>query len=157
MKTKFSSLTLQEQIDLIQSLGRGTFHCVTYRKRVTLAAKYGDVVVETESVIGGRFGIDYDHIAKVIEKRESGEMAVGTLKGFTALVKDLCYTSDKTGEAMFRFTPFDGAKHSKKFFENGKEVSLDYLLSKYPKSAFIRSGEAPLVLSLYAKNILSIA
>lgn len=157
MKTKFSSLTLQEQIDLIQSLGRGTFHCVTYRKRVSLAAKYGDVIVETESVIGGRFGIDYDHIAKVIEKRESGEMAVGVLKGFTTLVKDLCYTSDKTGEVMFRFTPFDGAKHSKKFFENGKEVSLDYLLSKYPKSAFIRSGEAPLVLSLYAKNILSIA
>lgn len=149
--------TLQEQIDLIQSLGNGTFRCVTYRKRVSLSKKYGDVIVETESIIGGRFGVDYDHIAKVIEKRASGEMAVGELKGFTPYVKDLCYTSDKTGEIMFRFTPFDGAKHSKKFFENGKEVTLEYLLSKYPKSAFIRSGEPPLVLSLYAKNIVSIA
>ena len=150
-------LTLQEQIDLIRSLSNGTFRCVTYRKRVSLAAKYGDVIVETESVIGGRFGVDYDNIAKVIAKRASGEMAIGELKGFTPIVKDLCYSSDKTGETMFRFTPFDGAKHSKKYFENGKEVTLEYLLSKYPKSAFIRSGEPPLVLSLYAKNIVSIA
>lgn len=157
MANKFSTLTLQQQIDLVESLGRGTFRSVVYRKRVTLAAKYGDVVVETESVIGGRFGVDYDHIQKVIAKRASGEMSVGFLKGFKTLVEDLCYTSEKTGEVMFRFTPFEGSKHSKKFFENGKEVTLEYLLTKYPKSAFIKTGEPPLVLSLYAKNIVSIA
>lgn len=155
--TNFNKLTLAEQVALVQAFGKGEFHTITYRKRVSLAAKYADVVIETLSVIQGRFNLEYgDNLSMVAEAHENG-MGYGTLKGFTEVVENILYENEKSKAKAFRFFPFNGSHHSKRYFKNGVETTLEQLLAEgYPKSSLVRSGQAPAVLMLYASNIVAV-
>ena len=155
--TNFNQLPLSERIAQVQSYGKGEFHTLVYRKRVTLAAKYADVCIETESVIQGRFHLEYgDNLSMVAQAHENG-MGYGVLKGFTEVIENVLYENIKSGKKAFRFFPFNGSHHSKRYFKNGVETTLEQLLAEgFPKSSLVRSGDAPAVLMLYADNILEV-
>jgi len=158
MYPNFNQLPLAEQIDIIVGLTKGAIHTFTYRKQVVLAKKYEGIVLETESVIQGRCNLTYgENLALVREARENGAQE-GELKGFHAVIPNVLYENDKTGRKAFRVFPFNGGKHSKRYFLNGVEKTFEDLLAMgLPKSSLVSNGGTPAVLALYAENIVCIA
>ena len=153
---KPNALELSAQVNALVALQKGTIHTFVYRKQVVMSAKFGDVVIETETVMQGRVGCEYENIQAVKDLHANG-MGHAPLKGFTEVIEDIIYRNDKTGELALRVFPVNNGYHSKRYFENGVEVSLDYLLSKgYPKSKLVSNGFSPIV-CLYVKNIVSVA
>ena len=148
---------IRKNPNLLETLRKGAFHTVVYRKQVALAKKYQGYTLETESVIQGRFGVDYDNLKAVIEARANGAPK-GELKGYDTLVEDLLYKSQKTGEIYVRFTPFNGSRHSKRYFLNGVETPLSKLETIFPPSVLGTNGNGnpPLVLSLRLNAIADI-
>lgn len=153
----FNKLALGAQVAHMQSLQVGSIHTFVYRKTISLAAKWEGFVIETESVIQARVGLDYsDRIALVKQLHESG-MGYGELKGFTPVIEDLLYKANKDGRMAFRVFPINGGKHGKRYFLNGVETTLEALLAMgLPKSKLVGSGNPVPVLALYADNILSV-
>lgn len=162
MKTEITNTTptLSEQvaIALARNCAKGTFHTLTYKKTLILSEKYGCAEIVKISVIAGRFGIDYDNQAMVIEKRANGAEK-GQLYGFEEIEQDFLYRSTKSGELALRFTPFGNGKHETVWYENGKPTTIEELLAKYPASQLKYrkpTGERPATMTVYAKNIISI-
>lgn len=158
MIQNFNLMALADQAKALQELAKGSIHTVVYRKQVVLSpTKFPNVTIETESVIQVRFNLEYgDNIARVREFHENGG-GYGVLKGFAEVIEDLLYQNISNGRMAFRAFPFNGGKHSKKYFLNGVETSLDDLLAQgFPKSKLVSSGDDPSVMALYADNILEV-
>lgn len=149
-----------QAIALARSYANGTFHSVAYRSERILSEKYAFAAIVKISVISGRFGIDWDNVHEVMEARENGAVK-GSLKGFVTIEEDLLYRSEKTGETHIRFTTYPNANHETFWFENGKPVTLEELLAKYPASAigYRKPSEGEIKsrpLMLNAGNIIAI-
>lgn len=152
----FPHTSLADQIKWIKLLRMGSIHTITYRKTVKLAKKWDGVTIETESVLQGRFFLDYgDNLSMVKEAHENG-MGYGVLKGFHEVEENFLYANDTTGKLAFRVFPFHGSKHSKRYFRNGQETTLEALLAEgLPKSALVSQGQPP-VLMLYTDGVKNI-
>ena len=156
-KTDFTKLTLAEKVAHMQSLQAGSIHTLVYHKQISLASKWDGFVVETESVIQGRVKLDYGDQIKLVAQLHANGMGYGELKGFKAEIEDLLYSNLKDGRMAFRVFPINGGKHSKRYFLNGVETTLEDLLAMgLPKSKLVGSGNPVPVLALYADNILSV-
>lgn len=152
--------TLSEQIAIAQAraCAKGTFHTIAYKKELILSEKYAFAHITKISVISGRFAIDYDNQAMVIENRANGAEK-GQLRGFETIEEDFLYRSTNNGNLALRFTPFDGGKHETVWYENGKETTIEELLTKYPASQLKYrkpTGERPATMMVYAGNILQV-
>lgn len=138
---------------------KGAFRQLAYLKtaKLTKAHIAEGHVIQIYASYNGRFAIDYDNMAVVIEERENGKPK-GELKGLYAEVEDILYRNAQ-GELMVRFYPNWNGHHEKRYFINGEETTKEALLAMgFSKNelGIKEGGELPRVLSLRASGIVSI-
>ena len=151
-------MKLDKIIEKLNSIKNGTCASITYKSELPLKAEFkkkGFVIEKITSKVV-RFGVDYDNIASVIERR-SDENYIPTERenNYVTIIKDKLYHNTKTERDYLRFSNF-GSQKVKSFFRlNGEdivELPTEYIIPSY----FKKSGSIPEVQNIKIENVLEI-
>ena len=142
----------------LNSLKNGTCASITYKSELPVKAEFKKqgIVIEkiTSKVV--RFGVDYDNIKSVIERRaDENYKPIERENNYVEIVKDKLYHNNKTNNDYLRFSNF-GSQKVKFFFRfNGKdvvEIPREYVIPSY----FNKNGSIPEVQNIKIDNVLEI-
>ena len=143
-----------EAVEEFMNFVLGQIKTCLYHRPIKLSKKYEGHTITKLSMLQGRVG-DYYHQASVIAKLGDNPMRNARPGVEKELVDDVVFLM-KNGEIALNFLPLRCLWT--RYFEDGKEVSLDELLTRYPKSAFTSYSDGqPHAMTLYASRVLSIA
>lgn len=155
-------MQVEEIIQKAKETKRGTFIRIVYETilPVTAAArKLGYVVTKrTEKVV--RLGVNYGHIAKVIEQEaaSTGDKRVVT-PWYHWVEKDLIAKHNTKDDYYISFATVNKGSHSRSsYFINGQEASFTEVADSNTviPSYFKSSGEAPVVQKVNVNNIIEL-
>lgn len=137
----------------------GGIAVVTYRRPVEVK-KTGYLnghIVEKQSRMTIRVGLEYSNQSDVREKHESGEVERKGLPESMQKISKAHYRNVKTGEDMIGCVPNGGSHDVREvaFFVDGKETSLDEIKDGLRSSAYQSSGERDWMF-LKVRNIVDI-
>lgn len=117
---------------IVNNIAPGTFHTVIWERQVPVKKSAGDAVVTKRTTASGiRFGVNYDNMKAVTEKRENGALPAENmgLKGRRWIVPNLYLESIKTGKTMVRCSLSKASKMQTTWYLNGKETTKEALSS----------------------------
>lgn len=117
---------------IVNNIGGGQFHSMVWEREVPVKKSAGNVVVKKRTTASGiRFGVNYDAMKAVNEKREKGELPAENqgLKGREWIVPNLYLRSIKSGKTMLRCSLSKASKMQTTWYLNGKETTKEALSS----------------------------
>lgn len=116
--------------------GAGQFHSISWQRDCkTRAAFKGNKITKKATCSSARFGVSFDAMESVKEKRENGELPpVNTgLKGLVYLVPNKILMNPKTGKTSLRVSLAQNSKVKTSYYLNGVEVQksdIEHMLLK---------------------------
>ena len=116
--------------------GAGQFHSISWQRDCkTRAAFRGNRIIKKATCSAARFGVNFEAMASVKEKRESGELPpVNTgLKGLVYIVPNKILMNPKTGKTSLRVSLAPNSKVKTSYYLNGVEVQkndIEHMLLK---------------------------
>ena len=149
-------MNLDEIKTAIHSHNKGAFTTIETCKTLKTKKAYADKSIMKVSRMTGRFGVDYNNISKVQQKRESGELPKepGSLPWGNWVKNEEGYLIEHKGQIYVRVATSPN-KTKSTYFINGVPadegtVKSMCLASEFPK------GDKPDVLAIKASNIVTI-
>lgn len=142
----------------LESLKNGTCANITYKSELPLKAEFKKkgFVIEKVTTKVVRFGVDYDNIKSVIERRaDENYKPVERENNYVEIVKDKLYHNNKTNNDYLRFSNFGSQKVKAYFKLNGEivtELPKEYVIPSY----FNKNGSIPEVQNIKIDNVLEI-
>ena len=115
---------------IVNNIGGGQFHSMVWEREIPVKKSAGNAVVKKRTTASGiRFGVNYDAMKAVNEKREKGELPTENqgLKGREWIVPNLYLRSIKSGKTMLRVSLSKSSKMVTQWYLNGKEVKKEDL------------------------------
>ena len=149
-------MNLDEIKTAIHSHNKGSFITIETCKTLKTKKAYADKSIVKVSRMTGRFGIDYNHISKVQQKRESGELPKEAQKlPWGNWMKDEeGYLIEHKGKVYVRVATSPN-KTKSTYLVNGVPTDEDTVKSMCLASEF-HKGEKPDVMTISANNIVRI-
>lgn len=146
----------EEIKNAIHSIHAGTYTTIETCKTLKTKKAYTDKSIMKVSRMTGRFGVDYNHISKVQEKRASGELPKEPQKlPWGNWMKDEeGYLIEHKGKVYVRVATSPN-KTKSTYLVNGVPTDEDTVKSMCLASEF-HKGEKPDVMTISASNIVRI-
>ena len=149
-------MTLDEIKTAIHSGNKGSFRTIETCKTLKTKKAFGDKSIMKVSRMTGRFGVDYNHISKVQEKRESGQLPKepGSLPWGEWIQGEEGYLIEHKGNIYVRIATSPN-KSRTTYLVNGIPTDAETVKSMCLASEFPK-GEKPDVMTIRASNIVNI-
>ena len=149
-------MNLDEIKTAIHSHNKGSFTTIETCKTLKTKKAYADKSIVKVSRMTGRFGVDYNHISKVQQKRESGELPKEpcSLPWGNWMKDEDGYLIEHKGKVYVRVATSPN-KTKSTYLVNGVPTDEDTVKSMCLASEF-HKGEKPDVMTISANNIVRI-
>lgn len=139
----------------VESKGKGQFTNVVWEKRLKTKANITDIVEKHSEVIG-RFGISYDNIGRVKEKREKGILPTESKLPWGKYVDENRNFIEHNGQTYLSVKTVPHNYVRTTYYINGVEATKEEAQKLCLKSEFSSSADRLDVFTLKTSNILSI-
>ena len=150
-----TALELQEKI---LNFKKGSFQKLQWERELKLYKKYENQDIKITKFSEGvvRFGIEYDNMKAVQEKRENGELPQDNqgLNGLEWLLYPYLLKNIKSGKVYVRVNT-TGNKIKTRYFMNGEEITKE-VAEEYCTASNFSKGQAVEVFNVGIENIVAV-
>ena len=150
-----TALELQEKI---LNLKKGSFQKLQWSKELKLYKKYENEDIKITKLSEGvvRFGIEYDNMKAIQEKRENGELPQDNqgLNGLEWTLYPYLLKNPKTNKEYIRVNT-TGNKIKTRYFLNGEEITKE-VAEQYCTANNFSKGNPVEVFNIGVENIIAV-
>lgn len=167
MDINFTNLSTDDIINAVSSIGNGRMARICYKSELPVKAEYTKkgikIVKVTEATV--RFGVDYEHISTVIEKKKSDDYTIPAPRenNYRWTVENKVCHNDKTGKDYIRFASVNQGANRKVLYividsmsETTTVESLDDGTKNMIQNSYWNKGNVPEVQNISIENVLRI-
>lgn len=151
-------MTAKELQEVILNLKKGSFQKLSWSRELKLYKKYEGQNIKITKVSEGvvRFGVEYDNMKSVQQKRENGELPQDNqgLNGLEWVLYPYLLKNPKTNKEYIRVNT-TGNKIKTRYFLNGEEISRE-VAEEYCTASNFSKGQAVEVFNIGIENITAV-
>ena len=152
-------MNAKELQELILKLPKGSFQKMKWGRELKLYKKYEGQDIKITKVSEGniRFGINYDNIKAVKEKRENGELPQENqgLNGLEWVYAPYILRNPKNGREYIRVSTIKDNPIKTRYFLNGEEITKEQA-KEYCTASNFGSGNPLEVFNVGIENIIQV-
>lgn len=151
-------MTAKELQEKILKLRKGSFQKLSWGRELKLYKKYENEGIKITKISEGivRFGVEYDNMKSVQQKRESGELPQDNqgLNGLEWILYPYLLKNPKTKKEYIRVNT-TGNRIRTRYFLNGKEISRE-VAEQYCTASNFSNGNPIEVFNVGIENIIAV-
>lgn len=169
MNINLTNLNVEEIINAVSSVGNGRMARICYKSELPVKAEFKKqgvkIVKVTEATV--RFGVDYEHIGSVIERKAedeaNGKVYAQRENNYEWVVENKICHNSKTGKDYVRFAHVNEGSNRKVIYiivdslsETTIAETLDDSTKNLVQNSYWNRTSAPEVQNISTENVLRI-
>ena len=152
-------MTAKDLQEMILKLPKGSFQKMIWSRELKLYKKFENQNIKITKVSEGtvRFGVEYDNMKAVQEKRENGELPQDNqgLNGMEWIFYPYLLKG-KNGKEYLRVNTIKGNPIKTKYFMNGEEITKEQAEEYCTANNFSKGGNPLEVFNVGIENIIQV-